>query len=156
MTVFEMDTKTEERSDIAVSSCATLQSSAGTISNAKHEEEFLIKRTSNHNEISIMESVWIQIKRKIKLIDCTKRLDVTGLIFGAMIPYMIDILNAYFNKEPANYFPLAICGAIYFATKFLSRWIKFFGESKEQANKLHLDDLKNLIEQVEASSNQNM
>lgn len=96
----------DEMLEVSVSSDnSVISSDQGTITKLEQKEKVTIKRAANHNEISIMESNWTQIKRKIKLISLQKRLDINAILTGAAIPYAIDIINDHIHKESPNYFP---------------------------------------------------
>ena len=116
-----------------------------SITKMEKTEKVIIRQTANHNEVSIMESTWIQIKRKINLISFKKRIDISSILIGTMIPYAIDIINDYINKASPNYFPFFICCLLLVASKY----IPCFSKDVASNNKVHLEDLKNYIEQVD-------
>ena len=143
---------TDEKLDISVSSAnSVLPTDSGTITKLEQEETVTIKRATNHNELSMMESNWLQIKRKINLISLQKRIDVNAILIGAAIPYAIDIITDYIAGKTPNYFPFFICVLLMVACKFLAKIIPYLSEDISAINKVHLDDLQNLVEQVEKS-----
>lgn len=121
----------------------------GQISHLAHSETVTIYRPANHNEVSIMESTWRQIKRKANSISLKAHLDISSIIIGALIPYLLDIITDYCNKTSPNYFPIAICGALLFFTNWLSKKVPFFGSDNTAKNQVHLEDLKALIDEVD-------
>jgi len=143
----------DENLNISVSSNTGVSTEASTITKLEKKEKVTIKRTANHNEISIMESMWLQITRKIGLISLKKRFDINAVLIGAAIPYAIDIINDYIHKAEPNYFPFFICVFLTMLSKFLAKYIPFLGGDKTAINQVHLDDLKNYITQVDNSSN---
>lgn len=122
------------------------------IKKLEHDETVTIKRTANHNEVSIMESEWSQIKRKINAISLKKKFDISSIIVGAIIPYTIDIVADYSNNVTPNYLPLAICAVLFVLAQYLPKVVPFLGENNSAENQVHLNDLKDMIERVEASS----
>ena len=140
----------DEMLEVSVSSDnSVISSDQGTITKLEQKEKVTIKRAANHNEISIMESNWTQIKRKIKLISLQKRLDINAILTGAAIPYAIDNINDHIHKESPNYFPFFVCVLLIVIVTLLRKRIPYVGEDSTEINMVHLEDLNNLIEQIE-------
>ena len=112
-----------------------------------------IVRPANHNEISIMESDWNQIKYKINSIQLKKHLDISSLLIGVFIPYIIDLIGSYAKDESPDYLPVIICTLLYVLFHFLSKKIPFLGEDVTSENIIHLSDVKSLIKQISTGIN---
>ena len=122
---------------------------SGSITHLEQDEKVTIKRAANHDELSMMESNWNQIKRKINAISLKRTFDVNAVLVGAAIPYAIEIISDYVNKKAPNYFPFFICVFLMVVVKLLSKCVPFLGENNSSVNVVHLDDLKHLIQQIE-------
>lgn len=143
----------DTQEEIRISSeTSVLSQDAGTITKSEGKEKFIVKKATNHNEISIMESIWNQIKRKVDLISFQKRIDICILLYGAMIPYIIDIFQSYMKGDTPTYFPLVICFVLIAICKWLSKYCTYLQENRDAINDVHLTDLKNLIDEVDAIS----
>jgi len=135
--------------NIKMNSSSSLPPSTGHISHLKEEENVIIRRPTNHNEISIMENVWNDIKYKVAMIKLQKHLDIPTIILGAIIPYTIELFTDYVNNRDLNFFPLLICIILYIIFKWLSKKIPILDSDNTEANSIHLNDLKRLIEQAD-------
>lgn len=143
----------EEKTSINVSSSSVVPTEKNTKIQLEQNEKIIIRRATNHNEISIMETDWNQIKKKIFQISFTKRLDIFAMLYGATVPYIINIISALVHKETPNYAPLVICIILILSCKFFSKYIPYLSEHTDTENSVHLSDLKNIIEQVDTTSN---
>ena len=140
----------EEKSGISVSSDDSLiPSDSGTITPLEQEEKITIKRATNHNEISSMESNWEQIKRKVKAISLKRGFDPIPVLVGAAIPYAIDIISDYVDEAAPNYFPFFICVLLMVICKLLSKIVPFLHENDYAINQVHLQDLDHLLKQID-------
>ena len=140
----------DENFEVSISSAdSVIPADNGTITKIEQEEKVTIKRAANHNEFSMMESSWVQIKRKISLISLRKNIDVNAVLIGAAIPYAIDIISDYFDKKTPNYFPFFICILLMLVGKLLAKVVPYLNEDTSAINKVHLEDLKDLVQQVE-------
>lgn len=127
-----------------------ISSASGEIKKVEQDETVTIKRPTNHNEISLMENDWALIKDKANSITLKQRLDLSAVIAGAIIPYTIDIISDYVGEKTPNYFPLVICLVLLVLVKVFVRKIPWIGEDNMTENRVHLDDLKKKISQVDA------
>lgn len=142
----------DDRLNISVSEEPSIvPQGGGTITKMEQNEKVTIKRTANHNEVSIMENIWIEIKRKVNLISLEKGIDVSPIIIGAMIPYIVDIISDKINRVDPDYFPFFVCCILLVICKWASKHIPWFSEDLTSNNKIHLEDLKNYIEQVDST-----
>lgn len=121
------------------------------IKKIEQDETVTIKRPVNHNEVSLMENDWQRIKDKINAITLKKRIDLSAIVVGAIIPYSIDIVVDFINNENPNFFPLFICVVLLIVIRFLTRCVPWLGEDQATENKVHLEDLKNMVTYVESS-----
>lgn len=144
----------DELLDISVATDSTaISKDNAVITKMEKTEKVTIRRAANHNEVSIMESTWVQIKRKVNLISLQTRVDISSILIGAMIPYAINIINDYINKTSPNYFPFFVCCILLLICKCAVKHIPYLGEDITSTNKIHLEDLKNYIEQVDSTLN---
>lgn len=123
----------------------------GNIKTIEHDETVTIRRPTNHNEISMMENDWQGIKRKIYALSLKKGLNLSAVVLGAMVPYAIDIIADFINNKSPNYFPLIICVILLILVHFFAKYIPFIGDDQIAENKVHLEDLKNIVRQVDSS-----
>ncbi len=123
----------------------------GSIKTIEHDETVTIRRPTNHTEISMMENDWQSIKGKIHALSLKKRLNLSAVVFGAMVPYCIDIIADFINNTSPNYFPFIICVILLVLVNFLAKYIPFIGDDQIAENKVHLEDLKKMIAQVDSS-----
>ena len=105
-------------------------------------------KNANHDEISLLKSDWETIKRKINLLSFRKSGDPFSAVVGASVPYALDILTSWVDHTPPNYPPFFLCILLMIACKLLS---ELLGADPTAANLVHLEDLKNLIEQIDAA-----
>ena len=122
---------------------------AAPIATTPITQPFLNYRAVNHNEISIMEGDWHLISDKTKQINLTRGIDLADILFGAAIPYAIDIINAWRNGIPADYFPFFVCLFAWMVIKKVEPYFKFLSGGNTEANSIHLNDLKNIIKRIE-------
>ena len=137
--------------NIQMNSSSSLHPSTGHISQLKEEEKVIIRRPTNHNEISIMENVWNEMKYKIDMIKLNKHLDIPTIILGAIIPYAIQLITDYVNHNELNIFPLIICIVLYIISNWLSKKFPILGKDDTEGNSIHLNDLKRLVEQADST-----
>ncbi len=121
------------------------------IKKIEQDETVTIKRPVNHNEVSLMENDWQRIKDKINAITLKKKIDLSAIVVGAIIPYSIDIIVDFIKNETPNFFPLCICVVLLIIIRFLARYLPWLGEDKVAENKVHLEDLKSMVTYVEKS-----
>lgn len=112
--------------------------------------DIVVTHATDHSEISILESTWKDIKRKINQISVKKTFDGETLLSGVMLPYIIDLFCDLFNKRQINILPIAICFLL-FAYRGIEPHISFLGKSKDAENQIHLDDLKEMIASIDAT-----
>ncbi|MBQ9762335.1 MAG: hypothetical protein IJV82_04570 [Oscillospiraceae bacterium] len=127
-----------------------ISSVPGEIKKVEQDETVTIKRPTNHNEISLMENDWALIKDKANSIALKRKFDLSTVIAGAIIPYTIDIIADFINKTDPNYFPLAICIVLLVLVKVFARKLPWIGDDNMIENRVHLNDLKRKISQVDA------
>lgn len=99
--------------------------SSSNIAQVRENENIIISRPANHNEISIMEKDWKLIRNKVNKIKIQHHLNLSDIIIGAFIPYCIDIITSYVVGETPNYFPAFICIGLYILIKWLSKKFSF-------------------------------
>lgn len=116
------------------------------------DEKITIRRPANHNEISIIESDWKQISRKINLIKLKKRFDIENLLWGASIPYLLDVIEAWIHSKEPDYLPLLICIILIPVIQKAAKYISFIGEDLTSINEVHLNDIKDIITRIDATS----
>ena len=112
-------------------------------------EDVTIRRFANHNEVAIMENDWRQIKRKINKLKIAKHLNIPNIVLGAIIPYTIDVICSFLNKQEPNYFPLIICIVILVISTMIAKIFPILGSDNSEENMVHLNDLKYLLNQVD-------
>ena len=127
-----------------------ISSVPGEIKKVEQDETVTIKRPTNHNEISLMENDWTLIKDKANSISLKRKFDFSAVIAGAIIPYAIDIIVDFSNKTTPNYFPLVICIVLLVLVKVFARNLPWIGDDNMIENRVHLNDLKKKISQVDA------
>lgn len=131
---------------------STFSPTANTITQLTESEDVTIKRPANHNEISIMENDWKQIRRKVNKLQISKLFNIPDIILGAIIPYAIDIIGGYLNNQNPNYLPLIICIVLYVLSTWLAKKFPILGSDNSEANSVHLNDLNNLLDQADSSN----
>ena len=62
---------------------STFSPTANTITQLTESEDVTIKRPANHNEISIMENDWKQIRRKVNKLQISKHFNIPDIILGS-------------------------------------------------------------------------
>lgn len=131
---------------------STFSPTANTITQLTESEDVTIKRPANHNEISIMENDWKQIRRKVNKLQISKHFNILDIILGAVIPYAIDIIGSYLNNQNPNYLPLIICIVLYVLSTWLAKKFPILGSDNSEANSVHLNDLNDLLDQADSSN----
>lgn len=138
---------------------STQQNTTSTISpNTTHitqlteNEDVMIRRPANHNEISIMENDWNQIRRKVNKLQISKHFNIPDIILGAIFPYAIDVIGSCLNKDEPNCIPLIICIVLYILSTWLAKKIPILGSDNSEANAVHLNDLNELLDQADSSN----
>ena len=131
---------------------STFSPTANTITQLTESEDVTIKRPANHNEISIMENDWKEIRRKVNKLQISKHFNILDIILGAVIPYAIDIIGSYLNNQNPNYLPLIICIVLYVLSTWLAKKFPILGSDNSEANSVHLNDLNDLLDQADSSN----
>ena len=131
---------------------STFSPTANTITQLTESEAVTIKRPANHNEISIMENDWKQIRRKVNKLQISKHFNIPDIILGAIIPYAIDLIGSYLNEQTPNYLPLFICIIQYVLSTWLAKKFPILGSDNSEANSVHLNDLNELLDQADSSN----
>ena len=131
---------------------STFSPTANTTTQLTESEDVTIKRPANHNEISIMENDWKQIRRKVNKLQISKHFNIPDIILGAVIPYAIDIIGSYLNNQNPNYLPLIICIVLYVLSTWLAKKFPILGSDNSEANSVHLNDLNDLLDQADSSN----
>lgn len=126
-------------------------SSSSSIAQVKENENIIISRPANHNEISIMENDWKLIRNKVNKIKIQPHLNLPDIIIGAFIPYCIDIIVSYATGKTPNYFPAFICIVLYILIKWLSKKFLFLTSDNTDTNIVHLQELNELLDQADSS-----
>lgn len=125
--------------------------SSSNIAQVRENENIIISRPANHNEISIMEKDWKLIRNKVNKIKIQHHLNLSDIIIGAFIPYCIDIITSYVVGETPNYFPAFICIGLYILIKWLSKKFSFLASDNTDTNIVHLQELNELLDQADSS-----
>lgn len=135
------------------STASTFSSSPGNISTLRENEDVIISRPANHNEISIMESQWKQIRNKVNKIQLKRHIDFSDLFIGALIPYCIDIVSSIIAQKEPNYFPAFVCIILFIGYKWLAKKLSIFSTDNMDTNIMHLQELNELLDQADSSPN---
>lgn len=115
----------------------------------KIQTTYILERTANHTEISIMKTQWNNICKKIHAIKIKRfTFNFQEIIIGAVIPYAIDILSDYARGKTPNYFPVFICALLFFANSVVKKIIPIFNDYSTE-NQIHLEDLKEIIDEID-------
>lgn len=131
---------------------ATSTLSPNIASITTESENVIIRRPANHNEISIMENDWKQIRRKVNSLQISKHFNIPDIILGAIIPYAIEIIGNWINKKEPSYLPLIICIILYIIASWLAKKFPILGSDNSEANSVHLNDLNTLLDQADSSN----
>lgn len=153
----------EEAIRIQNESAAVDTAPQGTISLAPRNDTYFAHYATDHNEIAIMKSDWDEICRKAHAIRLEKHFDWYSLLWGAVIPYVIEAAGQLVAREPVSWFPLTVCFCLIalLQTRIFSRLralIRHRGQTEapyeehESDNYVHHNDLLKLLERV----NQNL
>ena len=127
------------------------RSNIASITQVKEDEVIIINRPANHNEISIMENDWSLIRDKVSRIKIRSGIKWSEIIIGAMIPYIIEIISCLCRHETPNYFPVIICLILYVMLHFISSRIPSFSPNCDDINKIHLQELNELLDRADSS-----
>ena len=137
---------------------STLQNTTSTIlpnttniTQLTESEDVTIRRPANHNEISIMENDWKQIRRKVNKLHISKHFNIPDIILGSIFPYAIDVINSILNSNEPNYLPLVICIVLYLISTWLAKKFPILGSDNSETNIVHLNDLNELLDQADSS-----
>ena len=130
------------------------QSNAAIYSNTKEgtitqSDDYEIKRKTSHDEIAIMESDWDYLKKKINRITISKGLNIPNILIGVVIPYAISVIDSIVKDEQANYLPLVVILVLFIITYFVSLKLKVIGDGNSNDNRIHLEDLKEKINEID-------
>ena len=134
--------KISQQSNAAIYS----KSKEGTITQS---DDYEIKRKTSHDEIAIMESDWDYLKKKINRITINKGLNVPNIMIGVVIPYMINVFDSIVKNEQVNYLPLVVSLVLYIITYSISLKFKVIGDGNSDDNRIHLEDLKEKINEID-------
>ena len=137
---------------------STLQNATSTISpnttnitQLTESEDVTIRRPANHNEISIMENDWRQIRRKVDKLHISKHFNIPDILLGAIFPYAIEVISSHLNSKTPNYLPLFICIVLYIISTWLAKKIPILGADNSETNMVHLNDLNELLDHADSS-----
>ena len=114
---------------------------------------YKIEKTANHTEISIMKSQWSIICKKIsKIKNKSFNINLHELTIGASIPYIINIFIDYHRGQQPEYFPIFICVVLFVIASIIKKIIPFFNDNSVE-NNIHLNDIKDIINEIDKNQN---
>ena len=116
-------------------------------------ETVIISRPANHNEISIMEVTWNQIKSKINKIKIKTPFDQYSVLIGALIPYILDFGVDMYNGKELDFVPAFIYLIFFAIYATASRFFNYSANKTAETNKVHLDDIIELMNSADSSKN---
>ncbi len=116
-------------------------------------ETVIISRPANHNEISIMEVTWNQIKNKINKITIKTPFDWYSVLIGALIPFIIDFCVDIYNRRKIELVPVFIYLLFFVIYATASRFFNYSANKTAETNKVHLDDIIDLMNSADSSKN---
>lgn len=134
---------------------STFSPTTNVITQLTESEDVTIRRPANHNEISIMENDWKQIRRKVNKLQISKHYDIPKIILGTIIPYVIDVIANRLNNQNPNYLPLIVCLALFILSIPVAKQFPILGSDNSEANLVHLNDLNDLLDQADSSNSYN-
>lgn len=103
----------------------------------------------NYNAVKINEIDWEFIKDKIKQIDLNERIQWKGILLGTLIPCVIDAINDVFVGNRFNPIPFILIGTLYAVLDTLKQRVDCLREDSNVANRVHLTDLQNRVDQID-------
>lgn len=136
--------------EIKINADTVLKSDNGTIKMSTNDD-ITIKRSVNHNEISILENEWDLIKKNLYKINTSKQFNLPLLVLGAIIPYVIDFIASLSQQKNPDYAPLTIALSVFVISILLKRVFRLFNDHSE-SNKIYIDNIKEIISQIDSSS----
>lgn len=125
-----------------------IKNKSGQIHILEEDEKISIKRATNHNELSIMESDWKELNYKVNSIRFSKIYWIPQMILGAAVSYFVDGVMYWRKGEDVKYLPLVICLALYV---LFTIFIK--NKTDDTSNQVHLNDVKRILKRIEDNQN---
>ena len=125
-----------------------------TASFIQQTDKVFIWRSTNHNELAIMENDWNFIKQKVDKIVIRRSFDWKVFIYGLAFPYIIDIFVKLIHSEQVDVLPVFICAIAYIILWLASFKVDKLKKNNDEENIIHLEDIKTKLRDIDAQRQQ--